>query len=194
MGDYREMSENNQSKKDEKIKVSRCSVWQNRGASDENGPKCCFGDGFEARAGRLTDDLSLVGVRTRIAGRGCLQRNKRRRHRRGLGRQTHQKRLSSPDKVKPVLSEAEKPSLRHENTDGLTDYVSVGQRQDRRQDALSLSVLDVPGVVGMKARRCQLEGTGPGRGGDGIIDRGGDSEAVTPLDRQRHCLSVSTDH
>ena len=67
---------------------NRISIWQNRGASDENGPRTCFGEpsGAVGRAGG--DDLRpcrSVGRKSNVVlGKGTLQKFRRRRHRPGL--------------------------------------------------------------------------------------------------------------
>lgn len=103
------------------IRTSKVSHWQNRNASDKKQPIQCFGQQNNGIGHHRADDLGLTGIRypnkQRLAGRYCLQRNLRRRHRPGLGRRTKE--------IKSALSNAEKPTLWHEKSTKLTDTESV---------------------------------------------------------------------
>jgi len=101
----------------------RVSVWQNRGASDENQPLYCFDGRNAALQWRRTGDLDptrpeVPSKRRRItAGKGCLQESRRRRHRRkplwfSLMDDT-KKELSKVDLSTPALSSVNKPQLEH---------------------------------------------------------------------------------
>jgi hypothetical protein len=53
--------EKHRTNKAEKIKVSLCSVWTNRGTSNENGPKSCFNDGKTGTGRPRSDEIGSVG-------------------------------------------------------------------------------------------------------------------------------------
>jgi len=63
-----------------------CSHWANRGSAGGNTPCRCLGVAEDAPGGCVTPDLSQTVPESRVLGRGCLQRSKRRRHRPGLKR------------------------------------------------------------------------------------------------------------
>jgi len=105
----------------------RCSLWTNRGASNEFQQSRCIYEHTGATVRYRIVNLGLSGIRhpnkPRIAGRYCLQRNLRRRHRPGLGRRTKE--------VKSALSKTAKPNLRHEKSIKLTDAESVKLKQGK---------------------------------------------------------------
>ena len=92
----------------------RVSVWQNRGASDENQPLHCFGEDSDGvgrhRAGDLNPPRPEVPSKRRsiAVNKGCLQESRRRCHRRKprwfSSTNEVKKRLSGVDLRKPALS------------------------------------------------------------------------------------------
>ena len=63
-----------------------CSHWANRGSAGGNTACRCLYEAADAPEQHRTGDGDLIRPESRVLGRACLQRSKRRRHRSGLKR------------------------------------------------------------------------------------------------------------